>query len=491
MKLPDLEIRIQQLLDDELTGEQFTELETELLENPEAMELYLSYAGLDSDLKHHASYQKKAEQLPVVPVTELLAQQRNRAIRISMLSAAAVLAIVAVVMWIIKAPATPDTLATVRVTPGSNLTLTHSADGKAPIGNVLFEGSRLRLSEGTLEGRFESGVQFVVKAPCELKLLAQDRVFLTRGAAWFSVPKSAIGFTVETPEFEIVDLGTTFGILSKPDGNDEIHVTQGSVEITPGKRDGAKQTLTAGQARRIDHQSELHEIPLNTDLFTTALPETISIPIANHSFEADRNTDPNGLFSSGERQDFGGELNSWTSQSGRAEQIHVGWRGIRSGELDPSPAVSGRKPQALSLITGASVLNVTTTRWSSLNVGDKLTLSILLGMRAEKPSLNWNEKTFFGLTDGGFSPSGTPNTSDTVAHSGLIEDNPATGNQSGDGTFRVVTFSHTVRPADLQRPGMIGILISSSGSGAKDLARNQSFFDHVRLKWTAGSTDTP
>ena len=130
-------------------------------------------------------------------------------------------------------------------------------------------------------------------------------------------------------------------------------------------------------------------------------------------------------------------------------------------------------------LSGASVLNTTGTPWASLTAGDRLNLTISLGMR-NNPLLNWNEKTFLGLTDKN-TDLDTIEFSDTVASSGFITNNPATGTQRGDGKFKDVSFSHTVRQADLMRPGNIGILIYSEGRGATD-AENQSFFDNVRLQ---------
>jgi hypothetical protein len=82
--------------------------------------------------------------------------------------------------------------------------------------------------------------------------------------------------------------------------------------------------------------------------------------------------------------------------------------------------------------------------------------------------------------------------SDTVANSGIIANNPATGTQSGDGRFTDVSFTYTVKAYDLTRPGNIGILIHSSGKGGSGSSRNQSFFDNVRLKiGKAAGAETP
>lgn len=52
----------------------------------------------------------------------------------------------------------------------------------------------------------------VVEAPCDLRLLAKDRVALGEGAAWFEVSAEAVGFSVETQQLTVIDLGTAFGI---------------------------------------------------------------------------------------------------------------------------------------------------------------------------------------------------------------------------------------------------------------------------------------
>ena len=98
--------------------------------------------------------------------------------------------------------------------------------------------------------------------------------------------------------------------------------------------------------------------------------------------------------------------------------------------------------------------------------------------------LDWNEGTFFGLTDSAtnFADGITP--SDTIASSGVITNNPATGTQSGDGTFTDVFFSYTVQASDLIRPGNIGILIYVEGNNPST-SLNQSFFDNVRLNRSA------
>jgi hypothetical protein len=398
----------------------------------------------------------------------------------SLLAAAALLVFSVVTFWMIMAPQSPSTLASFRLGPHSAFTLTHVGKDASPSGNFLSKGSRLRLTRGTMEGVFESGVRCVIEAPCDVMVLAGDRVSVAEGVAWFEVPSKAARFTVETPRFTAVDLGTEFGVVARAGGEHELHVAKGSVELRAGTTGEAvrKLVLKAGQARRVDAGGEWDEIPVDSGHFTTVLPQAVFI--VNHSFEVDRNEAADGFFTEGPRRSFGGELTGWTSQSGNDRQAQVGWRDIKPQELDPYPAPSNRPAQALTLMSGASLLNVTGTPWSSMRAGDRLTLTVALGMRDGSPELAWNEATFFGLTDGNFRPTGIPNPADTVTHSGLIAFNPATGNRSGDGTFRDISIDYTISETDLRRPGHIGILLVGSGSNPGE-STHQSFFDNVRI----------
>ncbi len=206
-----------------------------------------------------------------------------------------------------------------------------------------------------------------------------------------------------------------------------------------------------------------------------------SVNILNQSFEADENTSGDGAFSNGASGNFGGELTAWIRKSGATSEVAVGWKDIPTAQRHPNPPTSGRESQVLSLQSGSSVLNTTQIAWSGLKEGDELTLTLALGMRDS--SVNWNEKTFFGLTDGDADLSAI-SLSDTAIHSGIIADNPVTGTQIGDGRFTDISITHTILASDLRRSGNIGILIYSEGTGASGAA-NQSFFDNVRLIRTA------
>ena len=80
----------------------------------------------------------------------------------------------------------------------------------------------------------------MIEGPCDLQVLDEDRVSVTEGVAWFEVPPQAVGFTVETPRFAAVDLGTEFGVVVRADSDHELHVTKGSVEMRSGTHGGRR-----------------------------------------------------------------------------------------------------------------------------------------------------------------------------------------------------------------------------------------------------------
>lgn len=477
----DLRARIQSLLEGTLDPDEVVRLDAELRESREARALYLQYASLLSALEEQASSHAAIAHVPVIPIERLLARQRKRMMRNSLLAAAAVILISAVGFWLKMAAPHAAPVASFRLGPDSSFMLSHADGDKAPqAGNTLSAGSRLRMTHGTMEAEFASGVRCVIEAPCDISVLADDRLAMAEGLAWFEVPPQAVGFTVETPRLTVVDLGTEFGLLAPAGGSHEVHVIKGAVEISAKTSNRSPQTITlrAGEARRVGIRGGGGTERVALRRFFTVLPE--SVPIPNHSFETDENTSRGGEFEYGEARDFSNGISGWQSMDLAAYKAAVGWRGIPPAELDPYPARNDRESQALCLISGGTVVQKTFMPWSSLGVGDQLILTVSLGLRGGSPALDWNEETFFGLTDGA-ADLRSVELSDTVANSGLIRNNPGTGTQTGDGSFADVPFTYTVQAADLARPGRIGILLHAKGRGGASTLQNQSFLDNVRL----------
>lgn len=127
------------------------------------------------------------------------------------------------------------------------------------------------LQQGLLNLQFGGGVMVYVEAPARFDALSDKRVVLHHGRLSARVPPEGIGFTVETPEAEVVDFGTEFSVDVEK-GVSEVHVFDGLVRVHPGKskqRDAAKSLdLQASQAVRItDGATDPEDISVATDRF--------------------------------------------------------------------------------------------------------------------------------------------------------------------------------------------------------------------------------
>jgi hypothetical protein len=129
----------------------------------------------------------------------------------------------------------------------------HGASRSAESSIVL--GEPLKIESGIVQLELKRGVTLLVEGPARWSIEGDNRAILKWGKIIAKVPSQAIGFTVETPQAKIVDLGTEFGIATKVSGETEVNVFRGRVLVEPV----AKATLPshesfvlqAGEAKRI------------------------------------------------------------------------------------------------------------------------------------------------------------------------------------------------------------------------------------------------
>jgi hypothetical protein len=87
----------------------------------------------------------------------------------------------------------------------------HAKWAETPDSNGLRPGL-LELREGVAEITFKQGTRVLIQAPCEFDLLSTNRMELMGGSLTAFVPEQARGFRVMTPQSEIIDFGTEFGV---------------------------------------------------------------------------------------------------------------------------------------------------------------------------------------------------------------------------------------------------------------------------------------
>ncbi len=137
----------------------------------------------------------------------------------------------------------------------------------------------MKLAHGVIHVEFYNGVQLLVEGPADVEIRSVASVVCRQGRLRSFVPPNATGFSVLTPKFELVDLGTEFAVDVASVGRSDVHVFDGEVELysPDGKRKpDHKQLLLGGDA-----------MVWSTEGTTT--PRCAAEPESFTSFEAVRN----------------------------------------------------------------------------------------------------------------------------------------------------------------------------------------------------------
>ncbi|HOT72230.1 MAG TPA: FecR domain-containing protein [Anaerohalosphaeraceae bacterium] len=166
-------------------------------------------------------------------------------------------------------------------------TLSDSMNAKwADIASPVEKGTRLvtgekrwLLREGYAELLFDNQARVVLEGPAEFKILAEDRIGLSFGKVYATVPKNAIGFSVYTPIAKIIDMGTEFGVEADLGGNTQLHVFEGRTVLLVGQNDHTINVkVSAGQARNASGSTQtITEIPLHENYFVRTFDSTQNI----------------------------------------------------------------------------------------------------------------------------------------------------------------------------------------------------------------------
>jgi Concanavalin A-like lectin/glucanases superfamily/FecR protein len=132
------------------------------------------------------------------------------------------------------------------------------------VGGALEPGS-LRLESGLAQVVFYSGTRVVIEGPTELQLVSPVEAVCPAGRLLLEVPPPARGFRLRTPQLNVVDLGTSFGI-DATSGQTEVHVFKGKVEFSAGTK--AKQSLGEGRAALVHGSAPPKFMAANSEVFT-------------------------------------------------------------------------------------------------------------------------------------------------------------------------------------------------------------------------------
>jgi hypothetical protein len=251
-----LEFLLMELTEGELSpehGRWFMEI---MCQHPEAKKYYLEYCQIHTMLAWEHGVLGELH-LPRPPEESEVSS--NSFSLWKPLAAVAALVLIGVALW--SQWGTPS-----KMKPGE---MVGSLTGNVAASLELFgvssdfrNGSAVRigsyqLDEGLVEITFESGVEVLIEAPASFEIHSPVFMILNEGRLAANVPPEGIGFTVETPDAEVVDFGTEFAIEVVGERSSEVHVFKGEVEVRPKEEDPSIDPvrLVTNQATRINHST--------------------------------------------------------------------------------------------------------------------------------------------------------------------------------------------------------------------------------------------
>lgn len=138
------------------------------------------------------------------------------------------------------------------------------AGGPVPRRGELVPQGELRLTSGTVQLEFFSGVWVAIEGEATFEVVSPMELHVAKGALRARVPEPAQGFRVRTPSGELVDLGTEFALdvngtqadLAVLDGEVEWHPTGADIQnLGKGQslrwRDGTAESLAFDRDRLV------------------------------------------------------------------------------------------------------------------------------------------------------------------------------------------------------------------------------------------------
>ncbi len=125
----------------------------------------------------------------------------------------------------------------------------------------------LRLKSGLAQVVFYSGARVVIEGPTDLQLISPGEAACRSGRLTAEVPPQARGFCIGTPQMNVTDLGTAFGLEVK-DRRTELHVFKGNVELQPAA-EATKQNLPEGAGAVVEGSRPPRLIAANPAAFAS------------------------------------------------------------------------------------------------------------------------------------------------------------------------------------------------------------------------------
>jgi ferric-dicitrate binding protein FerR (iron transport regulator) len=338
----DADFLIERYLAGQLTPDEAERLLQLLQAKPQLGQGLLDQLSTNAMLRDIARADRTSATVPAAPV---LVSRPNRWIRWGAALAASLLLVG--IVWTIarrdigtrdssESASEATTTAVAVLTRTVNAQWAEGADAPRP-GSLLVPGE-LKLQAGLAQIEFFSGASVVLEGPAEFRLISTNEGFCQRGRMTAEVPPQAQGFRVGTPQQDIVDRGTAFGLEVRETAA-EVHVFKGKVELH--EKDTKAEDLNEGEATAVEG-GKRRRVAANAAAFVSAAELDQRLAAAERKWcdgwqtsAAKINADPSLIA----RFDFE------TDAGGRSlRNVAKSERGVRDGSIVGCGWVDGRWP---------------------------------------------------------------------------------------------------------------------------------------------------
>jgi ferric-dicitrate binding protein FerR (iron transport regulator) len=145
-------------------------------------------------------------------------------------------------------------------------------DGLQPGGALAIGG--FVLNRGTADMEFNDGARISLRGPVVFELKAANHLHLISGNLVANIPDDGLGFLLTTPQSEVIDLGTEFGLAVDGAGRTDVHVIDGLVEVYGPRNSGDPLEMRSIQTgiKIPERQARRLEIDKNGDLRLEDIP---------------------------------------------------------------------------------------------------------------------------------------------------------------------------------------------------------------------------
>ena len=137
---------------------------------------------------------------------------------------------------------------------------------------------KLHLETGLARLDFRNGATVTLQGPAKFEILSTDKTILNSGILTAFIPESAVGFEVITPTMDVVDLGTAFGVSVGGNGETDVCVFEGEVEVSLADGQDAPQLVSEGNAVRSRPEADtIDTVDYSTERYEDAWPVTSGV----------------------------------------------------------------------------------------------------------------------------------------------------------------------------------------------------------------------